>query len=182
MQMRRVIDDIFVSYFYKQFRSETIKLGFYDVDSFQWLCSKKPFKDWPNYKNLLLNTEEKDELKRKRQLLKQLFIGENDSFLRTLTDANNSAKHSYFNTTVRAKIGDDFPTLLMNVRPKNGKKGLEEINVNLSQMIIGFTDFLCDMATRIAQLSSEGNIADYGSCYCNHHLINHYDLEFPRPA
>lgn len=182
MQMRRVIDDIFVSYFYKKFKSETLDLGFYKVDSFQWLNDKKPFKNWPIQKNCVFSDTRRDEMKRKRGLIKRLFSEENDNFLSILTYASNGAKHSYFNTTARAKIGNDFPTLLMNVNMKNGKHGLEEINVHLSQIILGFTDLLSDVVTRAEQLNNDDNIADHTPSYCSRHHIEYYELDLPKPV
>ena len=182
LQMRRVIDDIFVSHFYKQFRNETINIGFYDVDSFQWLCNKSPFRDWPTLEISTFNNEKKDELKRKRKLIRSLFIGENYNFLDTLAHANNSSKHSYFNTTPRSKIGNDFPTLLMNMKIKKEIGRLEEMNVSLSQMILGFTDVLSDIATRVTQLNTTGSIPSLHPSSCNRHRIKRYELELPRPA
>lgn len=182
MQMRRVLDDIFVSYFYKQFKKETLDIGFYEVDSLQWLCQQKPFKGWPSLNSPTFDSDDRDDLKRKRKVLRRIFIEENHKFLDILTRASNSSKHSYFNTTPRSKIGNEFPTLLMNLEVKNEKGRLEEININLSQMILGFIDLLNDIVSRIALLNTTGNIPEPYPSHCKCHDIQSYELEYPRPA
>lgn len=180
MQMRRIIDDIFVSYFYKQFKKETLDLGYYKVDSFQWLFSDKPFKHWP--KHISTTSDDKSNLLIKRKILKRLFIEENTCFLKLIAIANNGSKHSYFNTTPRSKTGDSFPTLLINVENKEKPGQLKEINVNLSQLILGFTDLLNSIGNRAYILNSTGNIPNTCPSCCKFHRIKHYELDLPRPA
>lgn len=182
MQMKRVIDDIFVSYFYKQFKNETLDLGFYSVDSYQWLYSDKPFKNWPVVNSPAYDDKKRDELKRRRNLLKRLFVEDNGDLLKILTLANNASKHSYFNTTPRSKVGNDFPTLLINLVKKNGQGKLEEININLSQLILGFSDLLNSIATRAVQINTTGSITEPYSSHCDRHSIEYYELDLPRPA
>jgi hypothetical protein len=179
-QMRRIVDDIFSNIFYKIFKNEVLELGFYDIDSFQWLYSDHPFKRWPFQEIGGLSLERKKDLKSKLNKVKNIFIGNNDLFLKTMADANNSSKHSYLNSSARGKLGLAFPSVVVNKKSKAFKGGLDELNAGLNQMIFGFTDFLYDLSFRLTKLRDGELDVGCGSYRCDAHVVNKYVLDLPR--
>lgn len=174
-QIRRVLDEIVSLLFVEIFRVWLREAGTPTyLDSFASL-----FEETKGIKKKLFNNFLDDpDITIRLELLKKVFLGKNDSFLKAIQTLNNAAKHSFHNSDFRGHLGTGYPTILALAQKRDKhRNGLVQYSHSLPQILGGLEDFLIDLIARVSSARKDGDI-DLSGTYISdsHKLISYTDL------